>query len=200
MSQRAIQTTVAQFLDCDDHRPDEPTINHQEEQTGDESLKYRNPADLEATVFLGTECYHSSRGPGIPGCPHARYNLTEGTIEDAIDEELTPCKSCHPPDYRVQPTHPLAGDEDAIPLPDERPDTPSDLDPIVSSARGNTSQTAHIPACRGDEPQSLCSATGRYQGGGEQLCKPASVWADPDDWLSICGHCQAEFDRLEPQG
>ncbi len=185
MSQRATQTSVVEFLSANAEDLHPRTV---------EQYKHRTAADLGTEVFLGPNRYHQDRG-GIPGCPNADWELADGTIEDAIEKELDPCKGCHPIDYRVVESHPASDEETAILLPEQRPTSPSDLG-WITHTRGNTRRTAHLAATGGDEPEPLCVCTGVYCGGDNWACKSESVYPNADDWFELCEYCLEEYDRV----
>lgn len=91
MSQRTSQGSVTEFLECNAEDLQPPKV---------EQYKRTTVGDLSTDVFLGWRTYHRYRPSGIPGCPNADWDLEEGTIEDAIEQLLRPCKACCPPDYR----------------------------------------------------------------------------------------------------
>ncbi len=183
--QRATQTSVSEFLSANAEELQSPKV---------EQYKRHTAADLQRSVFLGPNSYHRSRS-GIPGCPNSNWELEEGTVEDAIEDELDPCNGCHPVDYRVVEDHPASDEETAIPLPEQRPASAADLEWIIHT-RGNTRRTAHLAATGGDEPEPLCVCTGVYCGGDNWACKSESVYPNADDWFELCGHCLEEYDRV----
>jgi hypothetical protein len=64
-------------------------------------LKNQTTADLSVVVYLGAEVYHKCRVGDISGCPNQHWKIERGTVEEAIEEELRPCGSCQPIDYRI---------------------------------------------------------------------------------------------------
>jgi hypothetical protein len=50
--------------------------------------------DRSQTVYLGTTRYHADWGRFGHGCPN--YDLTEGTLAEAIEQDLTACQNCNP--------------------------------------------------------------------------------------------------------
>jgi hypothetical protein len=65
--------------------------------TQDRRIADEQGVDLSQTVYLGAGRYHADWGPLGHGCPN--YDLTEGTLGEAIAEDLTPCQNCNPLDH-----------------------------------------------------------------------------------------------------
>jgi hypothetical protein len=87
----SVQQSITDYCDSDNNY-EAPNVARLKDQT---------PADLSIVVHLGAEVYHKCRSGGVPGCPNQHWQIETGTIEEAIEEELRPCGSCQPIDYRI---------------------------------------------------------------------------------------------------
>lgn len=95
------QASIGEFIegsDVGDDETAEPTIT-----TG---------VDPETTIYLGPTRYHQDRH-GVPGCPSHR-DLTKGTIREAAQQNLQPCRKCHPVDWREEENAPQEEEATAV--------------------------------------------------------------------------------------
>lgn len=70
------------------------------DSTPERRIANEHGVDRSQTVYLGTGRYHADRGPFGHGCPN--YDLTEGTLEEAIEEDLSACQNCNPLDFHAE--------------------------------------------------------------------------------------------------
>lgn len=200
ITQRANRHSETEHLDDDD-----PKCHEREGKR----IKQTTPVDLTRRVYLGTKRYHVT-----PGC--FRGNGEGGTIADAIEQGLSPCRRCNPPDYRCTADETPARDEtteqetqtddedspnqhastDDIPLalPETKPTDVEDLDPFVI-AHGDVRRTAHI-AARSEPIEPLCVAIGTYHGVGHWVMKSQAVYPNPAERFDLCTRCLAAYEQI----
>jgi hypothetical protein len=188
MSQRTIQSSVTQYLDGDADDFDSPDVAR---------IKQRTPVDITTKIYIGNGVYHGYQQGGISGCPHSRWRQEPATIADAIERDIEPCHNCDPPDYRRTPDE---TSEITLALPDEKPTTVADLDPIVI-AGGNESTNAHIAARGGDQPAPLCTVEGTYNARSKWKLKSASIYPNPNEWFDgVCSQCLLAYENVTKRG
>lgn len=202
MIQRATQHSGTEHLDDDDasecHDRD---VAH---------IKQTTPVDLDRTVYLGTNRYHVT-----PGCFRGQGGA--GTIADAIEQGLSPCRRCNPPDYRStvdetpvsdetteqetqaddedSPNQHASTDDITLALPETTPTSVADLEPFVI-AHGDVRRTAHI-AARSEPIKPLCVAIGTYHGVGHWTMKSQAVYPNPSERFTLCRNCLAAYERID---
>lgn len=190
MSQRTLQRSVTEFLSGDDRQYDDPDVQR---------IKRTTVVDITTKIFLGDGVYHQRQNGGVSGCPNSQAQQEPGTVADAIERRSNPCGNCDPPDYHeTNDEDDDPSEEITLPLPEEKPTTVADIDPIIHTT-GNVKQSAHIAARDGDDPAPLCVAVGTYNGPGRWTCHSQSAYPDPGDWfaLGMCDACLAAYELHE---
>jgi hypothetical protein len=201
MSQRSKHHSEAQNLEGDDG-PDTRDV---------ERIKQATAVDLTQRVYIGWKRYHVT-----PGCPNGAW--TEATVETAIEQNISPCDRCDPPDYRraddgetiansnettEHETHARnenSADQQANrdrithPFPDTKPTKASDLDQIIL-ARGNIRRKAHIPASS-DPTEPLCIVTNLYNGSGNWTIKSQKTHPNVNERFEVCDLCLRAYDQI----